>query len=172
MTINRGASTGRWRKARKRVRARKTTWPHTRCKPAPDGVIWLTLASGNQLAGFNPATETWDIVDLEEGINPHTLRFDKKGRLWYTVTATNHVGMFDPKTREQKFIRLEFPDIETRLITWFTPFFIEHADLFNLEDRSADMDGVTMPMPYGIDISPDRWQRLVQPAEYEPHRPH
>jgi virginiamycin B lyase len=127
--------------------------PHS-LQTAPDGVIWLTLASGNQLAGFNPATETWDMVDLEEGINPHTLRFDKKGRLWYTVTATNHVGMFDPKTREQKFIRLEFPDMETRLITWFTPFFIEHADLFKLEDRSADMDGVSMPMPYGIDISP------------------
>jgi streptogramin lyase len=127
--------------------------PHS-LQTAPDGTIWLTLASGNQLAGFNPVTETWDIVDLEEGINPHTLRFDQKGRLWYTVTATNHVAMFDPKTREQKFIRLEFPDMETRLITWFTPFFIEHADVFNLEDRSADMDGVSMPMPYGIDINP------------------
>lgn len=127
--------------------------PHS-LQTAPDGVIWLTLASGNQLAGFNPATETWDMVDLEEGINPHTLRFDKKGRLWYTVTATNHVGMFNPKTREQKFVRLEFPDVSTRLITWFTPFFIEHADLFDLEDRSAEMDGVSMPMPYGIDISP------------------
>ncbi len=127
--------------------------PHS-LQTAPDGMIWLTLASGNQLAGFNPATETWDIVDLEEGINPHTLRFDKKGRLWYTLTATNHVGMFDPKTREQTFITLKFPDVTTRLITWFTPFFIEHADLFKLEERSADMDGVTMPMPYGIDISP------------------
>jgi len=127
--------------------------PHS-LQTGPDGIIWLTLASGNQLAGFNPTTETWDIVDLEEGINPHTLRFDKKGRLWYTVTATNHVAMFDPRTRVQKFIRLEFPDVTTQLITWFTPFFIEHADLFNLEDRSADMDGVTMPMPYGIDINP------------------
>jgi len=127
--------------------------PHS-LQTGPDGVIWLTLASGNQLAGFNPKTETWDMVDLEEGINPHTLRFDKRGRLWYTVTATNHVAMFDPKTREQKFIRLDFPDLESRLITWFTPFFIEHADLFKLEDRSADMDGITLPMPYGIDISP------------------
>lgn len=127
--------------------------PHS-LQTGPDGIIWLTLASGNQLAGFNPQTETWDIVDLEEGINPHTLRFDKRGRLWYTVTATNHVAMFDPKTREQKFISLKFPDFTTRLITWFTPFFIEHADVLKLEDRSADMDGVTMPMPYGIDISP------------------
>ena len=132
----------------------------------------MTLASGNQLAGFNPATETWDMVDLEEGINPHTLRFDKQGRLWYTVTATNHVGMFDPKTREQKFIRLEFPDMETRLITWFTPFFIEHADLFNLEDRSADMDGVTMPMPYGIDISPIDGSVWFSQLNMQPYRPY
>ena len=127
--------------------------PHS-LQTGPDGVIWLTLASGNQLAGFNPATESWDIVDLEAGINPHTLRFDQRGRLWYTVTATNHVGMFDPKTREQVFIRLTFPDFTTRVITWFTPLFLEHADLLELEDRSARMDGVTMPMPYGIDISP------------------
>jgi len=127
--------------------------PHS-LQTGPDGIIWLTLAAGNQLAGFNPATETWDIVDLEEGINPHTLRFDQRGRLWYTVTATNHVAMFDPKTREQKFIRLAFPDFTTRVITWFTPYFLQYADLLELEERSAQMDGVTMPMPYGIDISP------------------
>ncbi len=127
--------------------------PHS-LQTAPDGVIWLTLASGNQLAGFDPRTETWDIVDLEEGVNPHTLRFDKKGRLWYTITATNHVGMFNPKTREQKFVRLDFPDFTTRLITWFTPLFLANADLLDLDDRSAQMDGVTMPMPYGIDIHP------------------
>ena len=127
--------------------------PHS-LQTAPDGVIWLTLASGNQLAGFNPETETWDMVDLEEGINPHTLRFDQRGRLWYTVTATNHVGMFDPGTREQTFIQLDFPDFKSRVITWFTPFFIKHADLFQLEDRSEEMDGITLPMPYGIDISP------------------
>jgi len=144
-----------WKMEKSSNKGKEDTYlaPHS-LQTAPDGIIWLTLASGNQLAGFNPATETWDMVDLEEGINPHTLRFDKKGRLWYSITATNHIGMFDPKTREQKFIRLDFPDLGTRLITYFTPFFIEHADLFNLEDRSADMDGVTMPMPYGIDISP------------------
>ena len=53
--------------------------PHS-LQTAPDGVIWLTLASGNQLAGFDPKTEKWDIVDLEEGVNPHTLRFDQRGR--------------------------------------------------------------------------------------------
>lgn len=127
--------------------------PHS-LQTAPDGTIWVTLAWGNQLAGFDPEAETWDIVDMKEGINPHTLRFDQQGRLWYTISATNHVGMFDPETREQGFIRLDFPDLKTRLMTWFSPFAIANADWLGLEDRSAEMDGVSMPVPYGIDINP------------------
>lgn len=127
--------------------------PHS-LQTAPDGRIWLTLAKGNQLAGFDPQTEQWEIVDLETGINPHTLRFDARGRLWYTITATNHVGMFDPVSKEQKFVRLDAPDFFTAMITRFTPFFIRNAHWLNLDDRSAEMDGVSMPMPYGIDINP------------------
>jgi len=121
---------------------------------APNGDIWLTLASGNQLAGFNPKTEKWEIVDLKEGINPHTLRFDKKGRIWFTMSATNHVGRFDPATKEQKFVSLPTPDLKTRLILWMTPFLITHADWFNLRENSANANGVSMPVPYGIDINP------------------
>jgi len=121
---------------------------------APNGDIWLTLASGNQLAGFNPKTEKWDMVDLQQGINPHTLRFDKKGRLWYTITATNHVGMYNPATREHQYIRLTSPDLFTEILLRLTPFLIKHADWFNLKEQSAKADGVSMPMPYGIDISP------------------
>lgn len=127
--------------------------PHS-LQTAPDGRIWLTLPKGNQLAGFDPRTGQWDMVDLEEGINPHTLRFDNRGRIWYTLTATNHVGMFDPVTREQRFVRLKSPDWKTSLILRFTPFFIRNAHWLNVEDRSATMDGVSMPMPYGIDINP------------------
>jgi virginiamycin B lyase len=121
---------------------------------APNGDIWLTLASGNQLAGFSPGSEKWEIVDLKEGINPHTLRFDAKGRIWFTISATNHVGRFDPATKEQKFVRLPAPDWQTQLILLATPFLLEHADWFNLREQSAKSDGVSMPLPYGIDINP------------------
>lgn len=127
--------------------------PHS-LQTAPDGRIWLTLAKGNQLAGFDPRTEQWEIVDLEKGVNPHTLRFDDKGRLWYTITATNQVGMYHPETGEQQFVRLESPDLFTAAIIRLTPFFIRNAHWLNLDDRSAEMDGVSMPMPYGIDINP------------------
>jgi streptogramin lyase len=94
------------------------------------------------------------MVNLQEGINPHTLRFDNKGRIWFTVSATNHVGRFDPATKEQKFISLPAPDLKTRLILWATPFLITHADWFNLRENSAKANGVSMPVPYGIDINP------------------
>ncbi len=144
-----------WRMEKKSAGGRENNYlaPHS-LQTAPDGRIWLTLPKGNQLAGFDPVTAQWDMVDLEEGINPHTLRFDKKGRLWYTITATNHVGMFNPVTREQKFVRLESPDWLTSITLRLTPFFIRNAHWFDLEDRSAKMDGVSMPMPYGIDINP------------------
>jgi len=127
--------------------------PHS-LQTAPNDDIWLTLASGNQLAGFDPETEQWDMVDLNQGINPHTLRFDRQGRIWFTLSATNHVGMYDPITREQKYVRLPAPDLVTSFILQITPFLIAHADWFNLREQSAKQDGLSMPVPYGIDISP------------------
>ena len=121
---------------------------------APNGDIWLTLASGNQLAGFNPQTEQWDMVDLNEGINPHTLRFDQQGNIWFTLSATNHVGKYNPQTREQIFVRLPAPDLFTDFILRITPFLISHADWFDLREQSANADGLSMPIPYGIDIHP------------------
>lgn len=144
-----------WRMEKKSAAGRENNYlaPHS-LQTAPDGRIWLTLPKGNQLAGFDPEREIWEMVDLEQGINPHTLRFDAKGRLWYTITATNHVGMYNPETREQKFVRLKSPDLITAITLRLTPFFIRNAHWFDLEDRSAKMDGVSMPMPYGIDINP------------------
>ncbi|MEE8580160.1 MAG: carboxypeptidase regulatory-like domain-containing protein, partial [Myxococcota bacterium] len=56
--------------------------PHS-LQVAPDGALWTTLALGNQLARFDPVSETWQIYPLEEGLYPHTLRFDQRGRIWY-----------------------------------------------------------------------------------------
>ena len=80
--------------------------PHS-LQVAPDGSIWLTLAIGNQLARFDPATASASrSTTVAEGYYPHTLRFDAKGRIWYTMAASNHVGMFDPATGAQRHVRL------------------------------------------------------------------
>ena len=127
--------------------------PHS-LQTAPDGRIWLTLASGNQLGGFDPKTGRWDMVTVEDGINPHTLRFDAKGRIWYTLTATNQVGMYDPLSGAQRFVRLPSPDWSTEAVLRMMPVLVDHADWFDLAKRGARADGVKVPMAYGIDISP------------------
>ena len=43
--------------------------PHS-IQVAPDGALWITLALGNQLARFDPATEQWTIHTLEDGLLP------------------------------------------------------------------------------------------------------
>ncbi len=128
--------------------------PHS-LQTAPDGSIWITLASGNQLARFDPATEQFEIHDVEDGIYPHTLRFDQRGRIWYTMAATNHVGMFDPATNEQTHLRLPARNFSQAIILRMTPFFLRLGKIIDIRGAAADGDGIKMPVPYGIDIAPD-----------------
>jgi virginiamycin B lyase len=128
--------------------------PHS-LQVAPDGSIWITLALGNQLARFDPADESWTIEQLEHGFYPHTLRFDQRGRIWYTIAASNHLGMFDPATGEHREMRLPAASFQQELILRLFPAFVwlnKHVDLLG---ASTAGEGMTLPVPYGIDIGPD-----------------
>jgi len=129
--------------------------PHS-LQVAPDGAVWITLALGNQLARFDPASGEWSIHEVEEGFYPHTLRFDQRGRVWYTIAASNHVGMLDPATGRGRQLRLPAASFGQAVALRMMPFFLwlgRYVDLRSLASESED--GVTMPVPYGIDVAPD-----------------
>jgi streptogramin lyase len=129
--------------------------PHS-LQVAPDGSVWITLAAGNQLARFDPATERFEIHEVAEGIYPHTLRFDAEGILWYTMAASNHVGRFDPKTNEQQHIRLPARTFAQAAVLRILPFTMWLDRQFDLRGAASEGGGgFTMPVPYGIDIAPD-----------------
>ncbi len=128
--------------------------PHS-LQTASDGSIWITLARGNQLARFDPESESFEIHEVEAGIYPHTLRFDARGRIWYTMAATNHVGMFDPATNEQRHIRLPARTFGQAVILRLTPLFLKLGRVIDIRGAAADGDGIKLPVPYGIDIAPD-----------------
>jgi streptogramin lyase len=129
--------------------------PHS-LQAASDGSVWITLALGNQLARFDPKTASWSIHDLEEGYYPHTLRFDGRGRIWYTIAASNHVGMLDPATGEAREIRLPAASFGQAVALRMMPVFLWLGRYFDLRGMAAEQDdGVTMPVPYGIDVAPD-----------------
>jgi streptogramin lyase len=142
-------------------RRRETSTSSARVGPhslqvAPDGSVWITLAIGNELARFDPASGTFEVHEVATGFYPHTLRFDARGRFWYTMAASNHVGMFDPKTREQRHVRLPARTWKQAAVLRLMPFFLWLDRRTNLRERNAEGgDGFTMPVPYGIDIAPD-----------------
>jgi streptogramin lyase len=127
--------------------------PHS-LQAAPDGSVWITLAIGNQLARFDPATERFEIHELAEGYYPHTLRFDAKGRIWYTMAASNHVGMFDPATGAQRHVRLPARTWQQELALRLMPALMWLDQQVDLRS-SGGGGGFTMPVPYGIDVAPD-----------------
>jgi streptogramin lyase len=128
--------------------------PHS-LQTAPDGSLWITLALGNQLARFDPASGRFTIVALEHGFYPHTLRFDARGRIWFTLAASNHVGMFDPATGEQRELRLPARDLGQAVALRMLPFFLWLGRQVDLRGAAAESDGITFPVPYGIDVAPD-----------------
>ena len=128
--------------------------PHS-LQVAPDGAIWITLALGNQLARFDPVSERFEVVQLAHGFYPHTLRFDARGRIWFTLAASNHLGMYDPATHEQRELRLPARDLGQALILRSMPLLMWLNRHVDLRGAAAESDGITMPVPYGIDVAPD-----------------
>lgn len=130
--------------------------PHS-LQVAPDGAVWTTLALGNQLARFDTKSERWEIHPLEDGIYPHTLRFDAKGRIWYTMAVSNHLGMLDPATGEQTAIRLPARTLTQEIVLRALPALLWLNRRFDFGSAAAGESGggLTMPVPYGIDVAPD-----------------
>jgi len=120
-----------------------------------DGSVWITLALGNQLARFDPATEQWSILEVPQGFYPHTLRFDRRGRIWYTIAASNHVGMFDPASGAHRAIRLPARDFGQAVILRLMPALLWLGRHVDLRGAAGESDGISMPVPYGIDVAPD-----------------
>lgn len=77
----------------------------------PDGRWYTTDTFATQIGVFNPKTDAWekpyDIPDTARpSLYPHTIRFDRHGKAWFTLAFSDQVGRLDPTTREIKVIDL------------------------------------------------------------------
>ena len=120
-----------------------------------DGDIWITLAVGNKLARFDTVEKSFVIEDLPEGIYPHTLRIDKKNRVWYTIAVSNHVGMYDPATGQHEVIRVPARNFGEEVMLRMMPFAIWLSQYVDISSAVGASEGASLPVPYGIDIAPD-----------------
>jgi len=119
-----------------------------------DGAVWITLATGNQLARFDPEDKTFTIEDLPGGIYPHTLRIDDKGRVWYTIAVSNHVGMYDPRTQQHEVIRVPARTFGEEVLLRMLPVFLWLSQYVDISGGGGG-EGSSLPVPYGIDVGPD-----------------
>lgn len=119
-----------------------------------DGAVWITLATGNQLARFDPADESFTIEDLPGGIYPHTLRIDGVGRVWYTIAVSNHVGMYDPASGRHEVIRVPARSFGEEVLLRMLPVFLWLSQYVDIGGGGGG-EGASLPVPYGIDIGPD-----------------
>jgi len=101
--------------------------PHS-LQLGPDGHYYTTDTVSGQIGEFDPATRTYTGHDIGgKALYPHTLRFDKRQRVWFTLGVSNQVGFLDISN-----------------------------DRMQLIDLPADTDRTFMPalLPYGIDVNP------------------
>jgi streptogramin lyase len=128
--------------------------PHS-IQVAPDGALWVTLALGNELGRFDPASGQWTIHPLDEGFYLHTLRFDRKGRIWFTVAASNHLGMLDPATGAIRTVRLPARTWGQEAALRILPAMLWLGRYFDLRGVASEGGGMVLPVPYGVDVAPD-----------------
>jgi cysteine-rich repeat protein len=124
-------------------------WHHTlprgahSIEGAPNGDMWVTVTGTDQMTKLD--TKTGEVTNLEhpligddQGVYPHTLRFDDAGYIWYTLTVSNHVARLDPRTGEFVYYDLPVPE------EWDGPW--------------------PIPVAYGLDVAPDQtiwWSQLL-----------
>lgn len=94
----------------------------------PDGRFYITSALGGVITSFDPTTREFKDYPVGGGaLWPHTIRFDKQGIAWFTISISNQVGRFDPRSGQSKVIDLP---------------------------KTTNRPDAGFMFPYGIDVSP------------------
>lgn len=119
-----------------------------------DGNIFITPSMQQALLEFNPKTKEFTIHRMEEGYYPHTIRSDANDDVWFTLALSSQVARFDRTTEEFTLYDLPARNIKEWLILKSLPL-VFWFDPENRPTPSGDKEGNGLPMPYGIDVSPD-----------------
>ena len=67
---------------------------------APDGTVFFAGQRAHYVGHFNPETEEFRELPLEDGTGPHTVTVADDGTVWYAGNRAQHIGKMDPETGE------------------------------------------------------------------------
>lgn len=129
---------------------------HSLAESKTDGHIFMTGSDSSRLVEFAPETGKFILYDIKKGFYPHTIRLDHQDRVWFTMAVSNQVAMFDRNTKAFKFYKLPARSFKEAVTIKALPL-IMTLSKFGLKTHkfAVDKQASGLPMPYGIDISPD-----------------
>ena len=130
---------------------------HSLAESPKDHHIFITPSYQRRLIEFDPQTKAFTYHDMDGGFYPHTVRFDAKDRVWFTLALSNQVGMYDRATQKYTLYDLPFRSLMERITVKLTPFIFKLLGWGIPIANYVKVDHVStgVPLPYGIDITPD-----------------
>ena len=119
-----------------------------------DGNIFITPSMQQALLEFDIKTKQFITHEMPEGYYPHTIRVDDQDRVWFTLALSSQVAMFDRTSKTFTVYDLPARGVKEWFILKSLPVLFS-IDPENRPNPSPDREGTGLPMPYGIDITPD-----------------
>jgi len=119
-----------------------------------DGNIFITPSMQQALLEFDIKTKKFITHEMPEGYYPHTIRVDDKDRVWFTLALSSQVAMFDRSKNSFTVYDLPARGVKEWLILKALPVMFSISPE-NRPQPDPDREGTGLPMPYGIDITPD-----------------
>ena len=133
---------------------------------APDGTVFFAGQRAHYVGHFNPETEEFRELPLEDGTGPHTVTVADDGTVWYAGNRAQHIGKMDPETGEITKYMMEDDyarDPHTFAFDkdgniWFTAQGGNGVGHFNVETGETRVIQVPTERarPYGIRMAPDQ----------------
>ncbi len=130
---------------------------HSLVESPRDGHIFITPSYQRRLVEFDPVSKKFSYHAMDSGFYPHTLRFDAKDRVWFTLALSNQIGMFDRASGKFTTYDLPFRSLMERITTAVTPlvFKLQGWGISLTQYFKVDHQSTGVPLPYGIDVTPD-----------------
>lgn len=129
---------------------------HSLDESAVDGHLFLTGSDSSRLVEFAPETKEFTLYDLPDGFYPHTIRIDQKDRVWFTMAVSNQVAMFDRSDKSFRFYDLPARTLKEKATIFALPVILKLANWgVPIHKMPIDAQSGGLPLPYGIDITPD-----------------
>lgn len=129
----------------------------------PDQKLYTTNSLAAEIGIIDPKTRETEFIAIgKDAVYPHTLRFDNKGELWFTLALSNQIGRMNIETKEITLIDLPSNGFWRWISDAFLPSVLEIASWFGKENMHVTLSHhkvsgegrEILNLPYGIDVSP------------------